>query len=237
MNRRELLLGAMSLGLASGCSRPRKVTKTSYAGVEFKELIHPEADEFLPLIVAIHGKSGAPEHWVNGWMSFPGKVNIALPRGFIKEAEDTYSWFPWSTDPKDPKLATDVGLAEEKLWKAIAMLARGRRVMVAGFTEGAMLCYAIALRHPDVVTHAFPVVGTCPQGLVPTTPSKVAPITEYHGVADDQLRIEGVRDGVKMIQAIGGDITLREYPGIKHTATDKMHDDLRVDMQNAMKPK
>lgn len=235
--RRSFLLGALSVGvsgLVAACSpKPRKIVKSHHGGVEFKELVHKEPDELLPLIVPIHGLGGAPEHWVSGWMPFPGRSNIALPRGFNKH-EDGYSWFPWNPDMNDEKLAADVSAAEERLWKGIAALARGRRVMVAGFTEGAMLSFVMALRHPENIVRAFPVVGSCPKPLIAKETAKAAPITAYHGTADDIIPITTVRENVEAIKKLGGDVVLREYAGVKHTATDKMHDDLRADMVAAM---
>lgn len=234
--RRSFLLGALTAGfsgLAAACgSKPRKIVKSHYGGVEFKELIHKEPDELLPLIVPIHGIGGAPEHWVSGWMPFAGRANIALPRGFHK-FEEGYSWFPWNPNMNDEKLAADVSAAEERLWKGISALAAGRRVIVAGYTEGAMLSFVMAMRHPDAIVRAFPVVGSCPTSLIPKDKIRVAPITAYHGAADDVIPLATVKENVEAIKKIGGDIELREYAGVKHTATDKMHADLNADMQKA----
>lgn len=234
--RRSFLLGAMSLGasgFALSCAeKPRKVAKSHHGGVEFKELVHKQPDDLLPLVVALHGNGGAPEHWVSGWMNFPGRVSVAIPRGFLKEGEG-YSWFPWNPAVDDEKLASDVSAAEERLWKGIVALAAGRRVMVAGHTQGAMLSFVMALRHPDAIVRAFPVVGHCPKGLLPKDSRRVAPVTAYHGVADDVVPIAAVRESVEAIKKNGGDALLREYPGVKHTATDKMHEDLRADMKEA----
>lgn len=236
-DRRTFLLGAMTVGLSGlgvACARPRKIQKSHHGGVEFKELLHKDPDELVPLIVPIHGNGGAPEHWVNGWMSFPGRANIALPRGFHKHGEG-FSWFDLAANANldDPKLAADVAAAEERLWKGITVLARGRRVIVAGYSEGGMLSFLTALRHPGAIVGAFPVAGgACPTALL-AKEKPVSPIIAYHGVDDDFLPITAVRASIQAIKSIGGDVELREYPGIKHSATDKMHDDLRGDMQKA----
>src|SRR5215212_2321062 len=111
--RRDILLGAVSLAFArllTACGKKstRTAKDASHAGVDFKVLVPNEAnDDKYPLVVAIHGQGGAPEHWVLPWGKFPGKAQIALPRGFTKEGEG-FSWFPWSTDMKSEKLAADV---------------------------------------------------------------------------------------------------------------------------------
>ncbi len=235
MNRRSFVVGAASFAAfgAAACARPRKIAKSFHNGVEFKELIHKETDDFLPLVIPIHGNGGAPEHWVNGWMPFPGRVSFALPRGFNKDGEGS-SWFPTSNEPKNEKLATDVSAAEEKLWKGIVSLARGRKVMLAGYAEGAMICYAMALLHPDQITHAFAVASICPTKLVPKEKTRTAPITAYHGVNDKTFPVPLARDGATALKAVGVEMELREYANVDHSPSDKMHEDLWVDMQKAM---
>ena len=235
--RREFLVGALSLGfggLLPACSKSRKVRSSVHAGVDFKELVPLQPDDSMPLVVAIHGLGGAPEHWVEGWMRFPGNAHIVLPRGFHAH-EEGFSWFPWSTDMKSEKLASDVGAAEERLWKAVAELAARRRVVVAGFTQGAILSFVMAARHPEAIAGAFPVVGACPEALLPRNKARAAPLIAFHGTADDVLPIQLVRDAVKAFKEQGNEAEIREYAGVRHTATDQMHADLNAEMLKTLK--
>jgi len=235
--RRDFLLGAATLGLGGlsvACSKPRRVTSSVHAGIDFTELVHKEPDDTLPIVVAIHGLGGAPEHWIEGWMPFPGRARIVLPRGFERH-EEGFSWFPWATNMKDSKLASDVGAAEERLWKGIVDLSGGRPVIVAGFTQGAILSFVMASRHPGAIVHAFPVVGSCPDALLPKEKARAAPVTAYHGTADETLPIQVVRDAVNAFKQGVNEALLREYPGVRHTATDQMHLDLKGDMQKALR--
>jgi phospholipase/carboxylesterase len=232
--RREFLLGAAAVGLGGlgvACGKPRKVVSSVHAGVAFTELVHKEPDDTLPIVVAIHGLGGAPEHWIDGWMPFGGRARVVLPRGFDRH-EEGFSWFPWATNMKDAKLAADVGAAEERLWKGIMELAGSRRVVVAGYTQGAILSFVMAVRHPDMIVHAFPVVGACPDALLPK--ARAAPLTAYHGTADESLAIQVVRDAVDAFKRRGNHAVLREYAGVRHTSTDAMHVDLKADMQKAL---
>ena len=123
--RRGFVLGAFA-GLISACGKPRTVRSAAHAGVDFVEIVPRTPDASLPLVIAVHGRGGAPEHWVDGWMKFPGRAHFALPRGFDRH-EEGFAWFPWSKDLKSDKLAADVAAAEARLWKGIAELAAGRR--------------------------------------------------------------------------------------------------------------
>lgn len=234
--RREFLLGAAAFGLGGlsvGCSKPRTPRSSVHAGVDFVELLPRRRDDSLPVIVAIHGRGGAPEHWVDGWTPFPGNASIVLPRGFDRH-EEGFSWCAWSTDMKSAKLAADLGAAEERLWKGIADLAGSRRVIVAGYTQGAILSFVMAARHADAVVHAFPVAGACPEALLPRDRARAAPLTAYHGGADDTLAIQAARDAVDAFKREGCEAVLREYAGVGHEPSDKMHADLWADMQKAL---
>lgn len=238
--RRAFLAGAATVAalgssaLTTACGKPRTVRDASHGGVDFKELVPKNPDDSLPIVVAIHGLGGAPEHWVDGWMKLAGNATIVLPRGFDKH-EGGFSWFPWEdakltadNDMKSAALAERVAAAEERLWKGIAALGR-RRVVVAGYTQGAILSYVMAARRADVVIAAFPVVGACPASLRPNGKQPHAPVVAYHGTADEVVPIAAARESIAAFQAQGGS-RLREYPGVRHTATDAMHADLDADM-------
>jgi predicted esterase len=231
--RREILIGAAALGFGAACSKSRKVTQSAHAGVDFKVLVPQEPDAAYPLVVAIHGIGGAPEHWVDGWRAFPGRAQIALPRGFDKHGEG-FSWFPWSANMKDEKLAADVAAAEDRLWKGIADLAAGRRVVVAGYAQGAVLTYAIAARRPEILG-AFPVAGACPEALFPK--ARAAPVIAFHGTKDDLLAIDLDRAAIEAFKRQGNRAELREYAGVGHDPSDKMHVELDAEMLKTLDAK
>lgn len=232
MKRRSFLIGLGSVGLFA-CSKPRNAIDSNHAGIVFKELVHKEPDDGLPLVVAIHGNGGAPAHWVEPWTKFPGRARIVIPQGFDK-FEEGFAWFPWVTDLKSEKLGADVSSAEEKLWKGIADLAGSRRVIVAGYEQGATLCYLLALRHPDVVLHAFPVAGACPTALFPKEKTKCAPITAYHGKLDEVIPLEAARASIDAFAKQGVTATLKEYDRVRHRPSDQLHTDLDADMVKAL---
>jgi predicted esterase len=232
MGRRGFVLGALA-GLIGACSKPRTVRSAVHAGVDFVELVPRNPDPALPIVVAIHGRGGAPEHWVDGWMPFPGRAHFALPRGFDRH-EEGFAWFPWSTDAKSEKLAADAESAEARLWQGIAALAAGRKVIVAGYDQGAVLSFVMAARHADAIAAAFPVCGMCPEALLPKSGARAARLVAYQGAADDVFPIASTRASVEGFTRAGGDARLREYAGVKHSPTDAMHKDLWADMQGVL---
>jgi phospholipase/carboxylesterase len=125
-----------------------------------------------------------------------------------------------------------VGAAEARLWRGLAHLAGGRRMLVTGFSQGGILSFALAARHPDAVAKAFPVAGLLPGALAPK--ARAAPVVAFHGTADDVLDVEGGRAAVAAFQAAGGEALLREYPGVRHTITTAMRVELWAEIQKAL---
>lgn len=244
LTRRHLLLGlgatavATPTSLASlmACDRSDAPTgsarstpswpRTSHhEGVEVIELFPNGADESSPLVIALHGMGDRPDRWVADWRRFPAKVHIALPRAFDAHG-DGYSWFRLRDGMTDEQLGAEVGASEARLWKAIAKLAGQRRVIVTGFSQGAILSFAMAARHPDVVARAFPVAGSCPGPLLPRAKGRAAPISAFHGTSDEVLAIRWGREAVSAFKEQGNEAELSEYEGVGHAITRRIHQDL-----------
>jgi phospholipase/carboxylesterase len=238
LSRREAL-GAGLAGFASialGCAREKAPTwprRAKYEGVDFIELFPNGADETAPLVVAIHGMGDKPDNWIETWSTFPGKAQIALPRAFTKYG-DGFSWFELRDNMPDAELGTEVGAAEDKLWKGIAKLAGARKVIITGFSQGGILSFASAARHPDRIAYAFPVSGSCPGPLLPKDKAHAAPLLAFHGTADNVLAFKWGKGAVDAFKEQGNEATLREYPGVGHTMTAGMQKDLWAEIQRTL---
>jgi len=239
LSRREALaLGLVTLGLpaASACARsktPAWPRRTKHEGVDFIELFPGHADESSPLVVAIHGMGDKPDNWIDSWRTFPARAQIALPRAFTRHG-DGFSWFEFRDGMTDEQFGTEVGASEEKLWKGIAKLAGARRVLVTGFSQGGILSFAIASRHPDRVAKAFPVAGSCPGPLLPKNKAKAAPLVAFHGTADPVLAFKWGKAAVDAFREQGNEAVLREYPGVGHAVPSDLRADLWAEIQKAL---
>jgi phospholipase/carboxylesterase len=197
------------------------------------ELFPNDADESAPLVVAIHGMGDRPERWVDAWRQFPKRVQIALPRAF-KPHGDGFSWFTFADGMTDEQFGAEVGAAEARLWAGIAHLAGTRRPIVTGFSQGGILSFALASRHPDRVAHAFPVAGSCPGPLLPKKGAKAAPLLAFHGTADRVLALRWGREAVSAFKAEGNDAEIKEYEGVGHAITPAMQTDLWTAISGAL---
>ena len=104
---------------------------------------------------------------------------------------------------------------------------RLQRLLATGFSQGGILSFALASRHPSRIAHAFPVAGSCPGPLLPKEgPGQAAPISAFHGAEDDVLAIRWARDSVRAWNERGSHAELKEYPGVRHAISPSMRDDL-----------
>ncbi|AKU97337.1 Serine esterase [Labilithrix luteola] len=235
LSRRDVFLRGALVAFSFGfvaCSRqqpePQKTQATppswprrsTHEGVDFIELFPSNADESSPILVAIHGRGDRPENWIDTWREFPAPVRVVLPRAFDPFG-DGYTWFPLRSTMSDEDFGKAVGDAEARLWNAVSKLTGGKRVLVTGFSQGGILSYAFAARHPTDVIHAFPVAGALPKPLLPTNGAHSAPITAFHGTADKMIPFAWGRESIDALVAGGSPAELHEYPGSRTRSPPK----------------
>jgi len=202
------------------------------AGIHFVEVYAGGADDKAPLLVWLHGRGGSAARFEDYWRRFPAKIEVALPQGPIPFGQG-YAWFEWPPDDgTGENLAKAMLDAEEKVWAGIVVEAHGRKVLVGGFSQGAMLAYALAARHPEIV-YSFPIAGLLPRQLVPKD-KPTAPVFAMHGTDDHVVEIELGRAAVEAFRADGGKAELQEFPGVGHEIAPEMRQELARRVQAAL---
>jgi phospholipase/carboxylesterase len=204
-----------------------------HAGVRFLVNFRGGADERSPLVIAIHGRGDTPDHFARLFQDFTARAELAWPQA-PERYSDGYSWFPGSRGMTDAELAANMDAAERRLWPAIVELARGRRVFVTGFSQGGMLSYVLAARHPREIAYAFPIAGGAPRALLPRDRAPAAPIYALHGASDGLIEVEMARSTVATFKEEGAMVVLREFAGVGHTVTTEMRGDLLDHLRQAI---
>jgi phospholipase/carboxylesterase len=184
------------------------------------------------MVVAIHGLGDRPESFAAAVGTIGVPARIILPRG-LDAYEGGWSWFPFTSRGRDmDELARGIGGAADRLAAALAELQRTRPTrglpIVTGFSQGGMLTYALAVRHPDVVGAAFPLSGMLPPPLWPTAKGagRYPNIVAYHGDADRLVPVFAARETVARLKELGFTAELRESPGVGHTVPPEVRREL-----------
>lgn len=213
---------ALAVALQSGCRSSNEETAT---GVRIVQVFARGADSSSPLVVWLHGRGGRPERFESFWRDFPGRIEVALPQGFTASGFG-YAWFDWPPGITDEDLAEAVSASEERLWRALLETAHGRKMIVGGFSQGGVLAFLLAARHPDAIRYAFPVAGLLPTPLLPSGHAPRAPVFAMHGTADDVIGVDYARAAVAAFKKDGAVAELRELRGVGHTFTSEMREEL-----------
>jgi phospholipase/carboxylesterase len=191
------------------------------------------------MIVGIHGLGDNPDAFKGLFVGLHHPARLILPRA-IDPYEEGWSWFPFrARDPDVGALAEGIGAAETKLAAALAQIVADRptvgKPIVTGFSQGGMLTFAIAVRHPELVGEAIAIGGSLPPPLWPRFSPKVSvPIVALHGTADNAVAFEPTRAAVEHLRSLGYDIQLKAYPDVRHVITEEMHHDFLQGLYEAL---
>jgi phospholipase/carboxylesterase len=232
-----LFVGVVGFAAAAGCKPEAPALdrgrERTVAGVRFVEVFTQGADDTSPLLIGLHGRGGGPERLLRNLHDIPLRLEVAAAQGPLSYGAGA-QWFDWPPTMSDSALADAVSAAEAALWPAIAELAHGRKLLITGFSQGAVLTYAIAARHPDEVGYAFPIAGLMPDKLLPRGGGRTAPLHALHGIADDVIPVEASRKAVAAFREAGATAELHEFAGVGHTIAPAMRDDLMVHLRAAV---
>lgn len=186
--------------------------------------------EAIPLVILIHGLGDRPRpDWLASANGIQSPLRLVMP-----EAPTPYhrgfAWFPFRVGNNEPQaLARGIAAAEARLARTMAVLSERRptrgRPLVMGFSQGGMLSFALALRHPELVALSLPMSGFLPQPLWPADKpagKRFPRIVATHGDTDDIVPIAPARQLVAELDRLGYAATLREFPGVGHQVTPDM---------------
>jgi phospholipase/carboxylesterase len=189
-----------------------------------------DASSPMPMLIMIHGLGDRPrQDWFGGAEAIDTPLRLIMPQA-PTPYYDGFAWFPFRAGGNDPHaLGRGIAEAADRLARAIELLRERRptvgRPIVAGFSQGGMLSYALALRRPELVELSHPISGLLPEPLWPKNKpagARYPRIAAMHGDADELVPIEPTRRLTSHLRALGHDVELREFPGVGHTITAAM---------------
>jgi phospholipase/carboxylesterase len=157
-------------------------------------------------------------------------MRLIMPRGPIRLGAG-FAWvLPSVTQGRHDLLAGALWRRTHHLAALIATLSKtlptlGRPV-VAGFSQGALLAFSLALHRPDVVGRALPLAGWVPPELMPAfpvPPERRVPIRAVHGAADAVIPVGPTRDVVERLRAMDWDVEFLAFEAVGHVVSREMN--------------
>jgi phospholipase/carboxylesterase len=217
----------------AGTRAPTEQDDGRLAGLSYVEVMTGGAapGEAVPVVFALHGLGDRPENFAPLFRALPARARVIVPRALEPWGDGGYSWFPLQ-GVTDAARAEGIARAAEVVASAIAEVQRKKpttgRPLVTGFSQGGMLSFVLAVRHPEAIAGAYPISGWLPPPLWPTErgAGDRPPLVALHGDADKRLPIGPTREGVERLRSLGIPAELRAYPGVGHTVSPEMRRDL-----------
>ena len=174
--------------------------------------------EPLPTVVALHGLGDRPEDFVRALDGLTGPVRVVAVQAPAPWGDDGHAW--WTRRVRDGDwsvLAADVSSAADALVPLLQSLGQDESVcgkpVVTGFSQGGMLSYALASRHPQDIAGAVPVSGMILDGVAT---SSWATTRALHGDADAVVPYQRTKGAVDALTASGEDVSVQSFPGVAH---------------------
>jgi phospholipase/carboxylesterase len=198
-----------------------------------------KAGDAVPVVVAIHGLGDRPASFKGLFQGFGAKAHIVFPAGGLPWG-DGFAWWPITGHIDEKNMAPGLGAAAERLSAAIAGW-RGPDVagkpIVTGFSQGGMLSFAIAVKHPEIVGESVPVAGLLPPSMTPAAwpaGAGMPRVLALHGDADARVPFALGQRSVEALRALGIAAELRSYPGVQHTVSADMRRDWLAALEAAV---
>jgi phospholipase/carboxylesterase len=200
-------------------------------------------DDELPLVVLLHGRGGRPSIPYAGMAGDP-PVRVFSPRAPDRLGKSGFTWFAtWTTSGQTELLARSIVGRADELAPAIQAYSKLRptrgKPIVAGFSQGGILTYALVTRYPHLFAAAFPVAGWIPEANLPQPPKKGSAhplIHAMHGTSDETVPFADGRATVEALGRLGITVELTAVPGVAHEVTPEMGQSVRGWIGNVLFP-
>jgi predicted esterase len=203
----------------------QRLSDRTLEGLTIEEHVTGDPAASLPLVVAFHGRGGT--RGLPSLAHAHAACRVLVPHGpHVLGAG--LAWSPRSATDHDPDgLARDLAAVAARVERAIDAVAGSTaspRVVLAGYSQGAMLALSIAARSArplDVVVGA----AWLPPALEPLdAPPGLRTLRAAHGTADPIVPFAPTEALFTRLRWLGVDVVLEPFAGVDHVASPAMED-------------
>ncbi len=172
-----------------------------------------------PLLVMLHGYGSNEMDLFSFADELPDELLIVSVRAPHSTGMGGYAWYALHWDATDEKFS-DLNQARDSILKVETLLNelqntyQPSKTFLMGFSQGAILSYAISLQYPNRVQHVLALSGYINEDLLPEDVSTNLKTDYYisHGTVDQVLPVEWARKAPTFLDKFGGKNVYSEYP-------------------------
>jgi len=164
----------------------------------------PKTEQEHPaLLILLHGYGSNEEDLFSFASELPEELLIVSARAPFDMSFGGYAWYEITLDANDEKFS-NLEEAIQSITKIATFIDYIKstyktdpdNTFLLGFSQGAILSYALSLNYPNKVQHVIALSGYINEKLVPTSVSDLNITTDYyisHGALDQVLSVDWAR--------------------------------------------
>jgi len=156
-----------------------------------------------PLLILLHGYGSNEEDLFSFASELPEELLIVSARAPFDMNFGGYAWYEITLDANDEKFS-NLEEARQSLTKIATFIdyikstykTHPDNTFLLGFSQGAILSYALSLNYPNKVQHVIALSGYINEKLIPVSVSDLNISTDYyisHGSVDQVLPVDWAR--------------------------------------------
>ena len=173
-----------------------------------------------PTLILLHGYGSHEEDLFSFASELPDELLVISARAPYDMAFGGYAWYAINFDANNEKFS-DLDEARESLTKIASFIDYVKatyhtgKTFLLGFSQGAILSYALSFQYPNCVNHVIALSGYINEDLAPSNLSELNIQTDYyisHGSVDQVLPVDWARKAPAFLKANGLQSEYSEYP-------------------------
>lgn len=171
------------------------------------------------LLILLHGYGSHEMDLYSFADELPDELLIVSVRAPYEMGYGGYAWYALNLDADNNKFS-DLNQARESLDKIAGLIDalkqehQPQKTFLLGFSQGAILSYALSFLHPNKVQHVIALSGYLNSELLPEELSTTINTDYYvsHGTVDQVVPVEWARKSIPFIESLGLQCIYSEYP-------------------------
>ena len=175
-----------------------------------------------PLLILLHGYGSNEEDLFSFASELPDELLIVSARAPYDMHFGGFAWYAITLDANDEKFS-DLAEARKSLTKIADFIdyikatykTDPNNTFLLGFSQGAILSYALSLNYPNKVNHVIALSGYINEELAPLNTKNLNIKTDFyisHGTVDQVLPVEWARKAPEFLTANDLENIYSEYP-------------------------
>lgn len=196
-----------------------------------------------PLVIFLHGYGSNEEDLFELKQEFSPEYIYLSIQAPMTLAPGSYQWYglqPSEQPQVEANVLKHAKLLEDFIQAAVKKYHTSlNRVILIGFSQGAIMSYELALKHPKMVKGIAALSGK----ILPTLKTQVKPgmnleglsIFIGHGTIDDRIPMREANEALALLEKTSIKPTFHSYPKMGHSINQQELNDIKKWMEETLK--